>query len=530
VKRVGLLAWIAVVCAACAPTTAQLVVTGTVEQPTITPIVLPSISAISDLPTQTKVVPTQTAVVPSATVVIPSVTRAVTATPTHTPTIVLTRTPDPQITPTDTATTRPSPTVTATIAPPPAMTISSASTSANVGWSCGDFPCQTEIDEWLKRIQVPDGFAVSFVGQFPGQVNQIAYAPDGALVATVLENGTRTGAVWRLATDGSLARVTPTLESPFGLAFRPNTNDLYITGRTTPLQGGSLWRLNADGTFDTLFDDLPCCYSEVDNQPNGLMFGEDGFLYMGIGSLTDHGESANPQVQAWANVLPYEAAIVRVNVDTLTLETFADGIRNPIDITRDSGGQFYATDSGVVTGLGDRILTIDKGVNYGFPYYRGRGCEVCPPSRGNNFAPPDLLALPPYTLPRGLTVYKGNQFPINMRDTLFVTLWNAPYQQVIWFNPRDPALQTQTPETPFVPVSFMTGLLRPSDVIVDRDGALVVSDWIYGHVWSVTFTGEFATATPFPTLDGFVLPTPVVTTQPLPTTAPSGFATNTPSP
>ena len=513
-KQVAYIALLLGVCVACSTTIVQDATQVSVVS-TITPIVVSADEATS---TATE---TPTEVVASATL-IPSATRP-TNTPTLTPTIVPTQTKNSSVTPTLTASPRPSPTVTATIAPPPAMTIRSSNMSANIGWSCGDFPCQTEIDEWLKRIQVPDGFEVSFVGQFPGQVNQITYGPDGALYGTVLENGTRTGAVWKLWSDGSLERITPTLESPFGLAFRPDTSELYITGRTTPLQGGSLWRLNVDGTFDTLFADLPCCYSDVDNQPNGLFFAADGFLYMGVGSLSDHGESANPQTQAWANVLPYEAAIVRVNVDTLTLETVADGIRNPIDITRTSGGQFYATDSGIVTGLGDRLLAISEGTNYGFPYYRDRGCEECPPSRGNNFAPPDLLALPPYTLPRGLTVYQGNQFPINMRDTLFVTLWNAPYQQVIWLDPRDPALLNQTFEEPFTPVSFMTGLLRPSDVIVDGDGSLIVADWLYGLVWRVEFTGEFSAPTVIPTVDGFVLPTPIATVQ-------NGFATNTPKP
>ena len=34
--------------------------------------------------------------------------------------------------------------------------------------------------------------------------------------------------------------------------------------------------------------------------------------------------------------------------------------------------------------------------------------------------------------------------------------------------------------------AFITGLIRPADVVVAPDGALVVADFIYGHVWRVS--------------------------------------------
>jgi glucose/arabinose dehydrogenase len=400
-------------------------------------------------------------------------------------------------------------------------------TTAPVGWSCGDFPCADATDEWLRRLQVPPGFEVRPVGRFPGQVNQIALSPAGELHATVLENGTRQGAVWAMDATGDVRRVSQSLQLPFGIAFQPGSGALFVSGRTTPLAGGSVWLILPDGTPVALADNLPCCYNEIDNQPNGLLFGADGALYVGVGSTTDHGESANPLAQAWAVPQPLEAAIVRFDPQTGAVEPFATGIRNPIDMAQDAQGRLLTTDSGLVSGIGNRLIAVTSGTDYGFPYYRSRGCEECPPSRGSNFAPPDLLAFPLYSLPRGLALYTGDAFPEALRNTLFVAIWNAPYQMIAWVNPNDPALLAQ-PGLAYPLTPFMTGLLRPSDVIVTPQGSLLVSDWLHGHIWEVVYTGEAALPTPTQAA-GFVLPTLAAPPSATPTPA-SFFVTNTPAP
>jgi glucose/arabinose dehydrogenase len=373
--------------------------------------------------------------------------------------------------------------------------------SASAGWSCGDYPCEDDLLGWQARIRVSEGFALAYVGRFNGQVQQIALDNAGRLYATVLENGTRNGAVYRMNDDGTSTRLTSTLISPLGLAFQPGTDVLYVTARTTPLQGGALWRVLSDGQMELVRDDLPCCYMEIDNQPNGLLFGADGYLYVGVGSLTDRAESPNPRVQAYATLVPYEASILRVHPHTGELDVFATGIRNPYDIAQDSTGRFYATDTGTVAGIGDRLLSVVEGGNYGFPYYRGRGCEDCPIQLSGTVSAPDVLTFAPYTLPQGLVAYTGAQFPANMRDTLFVALWHQGV--VLWVDPNDPQGQG---------VPFVTGLLRPSDVVVDVDGTLLIADWLYGQVWRVLHSAT----------EGFLTPTP--------TPVPNLFVTSTPSP
>ena len=100
---------------------------------------------------------------------------------------------------------------------PPATDPGDAPLSAATGWTCDDFPCEDDIAGFLKRIQVPPGFQVEYVGQFPGQPMQITYGQDGRLYATVLENGTRNGAVYVMDADGT----TSPLQRRFRLAARP---------------------------------------------------------------------------------------------------------------------------------------------------------------------------------------------------------------------------------------------------------------------------------------------------------------------
>lgn len=465
----------------------------------------------------------------------PSETPTHTATATATETAMPSETPTltPSATPSDTPT--PAPTATQgiiTLTPAnannaPAALIGEASFSAEDGWTCGAFPCADDVAGFLERIRVPLGFRVEHVGRFGGQVMQIAYGQDGRLYGTVHEDGTLTGSVHVLNANGTSSPYSPALYSPLGLAFEPNTSTLYITARNSPLEGAALLRFTPDGVLDVVRDDLPCCFMEIDNQANGLTFGRDGYLYMGVGALTDHTESDRPLVRAFVDLIENEASVLRVHPHTGESSVFAARIRNPFDVTFDSAGNAFATDNGTLTGFGDRILALQEGANYGFPFYRARGCEECPPGRGNNDSLPDLLSLPAYTLPRGLVAYTGTAFPRNLYDGLFVAFWNMG--QIVFIHPRDPALLNTSPDAPYQPMPFVTGLIKPSDVVIAPDGALVVADWLYGHVWRIVYEGNVPTVTP----SGFTIPTqssPLLPTQPATQSiAPApAFVTSTP--
>ncbi len=408
-------------------------------------------------------------------------------------------TPTVTLVPSETFTPAPSPTVPLFTRTPPSAANApgvyinpTAEFTALEGWSCGDFPCEDDITGFLERIRVPSGYSLSHVGRFPGQPMQIVYGPDGRLYATVLEDGVRNGAVYVMKENGQAERYSDTFISPIGLAFQPGTDMLYVSARMTPNIGGGIWRVYPNGTRQPMVIHLPCCFSVIDNQPNGLIFGEDGYLYVGVGALTDHAEAELPQRQTIADIYPHEASILRIHPYTGVIKVYAEGIRNPYDLTLDASGQMYATDNGILKGPGDRLLRVDAGGHYGWPFWKTKGCEDCPARNPNVNISPDLLPLPDYTLPRGLVAYTGQQFPKNIFGSLFVTLWhNTPNaQRVVRIDPK--SLPTD-PEAlaEFEPEPFITGLIRPVDVALAPDGSLVVADFIYGHVWRVSY-GETA--------------------------------------
>lgn len=453
------------------------------------------------LPANVNVAPLYTAT-PTIT---PSHTPTATDTPTLTPTLTATptATATPTLTPTLTATASATPTLSptptqalVTLTParadgaPPAVPAVGAGLPAAEGWSCGVAPCEDDIDGFLRYIQVPPDFSVSHVGQLIGQPQQIVYGADGKLYATVWLDGTTNGAVVSLdPTSGETAVYSSGLIAPVGLAFQPATQTLYVSARETALGGGALYRIDAGGGDAVpVLTGLPCCWREIDNQVNGMIFGQDGYLYVGVSALTDHLESANPQTQAFGSLQPLEASVLRIQPHTGEVSVYAEGIRHPYDVAQQSSGALYTTDSGTLNGVGDRVLALTNGGHYQFPYWRNLGCAECPPTRADLTYEQTLLPLPPYTLPRGIVAYSGAQFPANYFDNVFVALWhaNGSGQRVVRLVPSD--IPTDPADkAAYTPEPFITGLLRPIDVTVAPDGALVVADFIYGHVWAVRY-------------------------------------------
>ena len=352
------------------------------------------------------------------------------------------------------------------------------------GWSCGSFPCEEDIAGFLERLAAPPGFAVSHVAQLPGQPVSITYGPDGRLYAALITDGAQAGAV--VALDESGGRVEWIAEDilmPGGLAFRPGTDILYLTGRAQPMDGGALWSIQPGDPPRLLRDDLPCCQSLIAGQPNGLAFGPDGYLYLAAGALTDHSEAAPNNPLLHATPTPWEGAILRLPPDGGAVEVLARGFRDPKDLAFTAEGPLYVTDTGLFIGIGDRLMRVQPGAHHGWPYWRERGCLECPVLPPDVEPVPDFLPLPEDAGPRGLAVYYGRQFPPDYFGDLFVALWNGVEgaQRVI---------RVHVPSSGQAQASaFLTGLIRPIDVAVDPEGALVVADYVYGHLWRVRYVG-----------------------------------------
>jgi glucose/arabinose dehydrogenase len=322
---------------------------------------------------------------------------------------------------------------------------------------------------------VPPGFNVKYLVTVNGHPTSVTYAPDGHLVAATME-----GAIFAFDNSGSVSTIASGFHLPIGLAYRPGTTDLYIASRTFSPDAvpneGKVTIVHADGTKLDIVTGLPCCYTIQEHQPNSLAFGPDGKVYLSIGARADHGEIPGHPDQS-ATLTPYEAGILRFNPDGSQLERYADGLRNPYDLTFDATGALFATDNGPDFGPPDRLHRIVQGGHYGYPYYAG--CGVCPPAPSDLRITPPIATFPPHAAVTGIVAYTARQFPADYDNNLFVTLWSA-------FPGAQKVVRVKT--SPVEVSDFATGLASPVDVTIAPDGSLVVADWATGNVYKISYT------------------------------------------
>ena len=219
-------------------------------------------------------------------------------------------------------------------------------------------------------------------------------------------------------------------------------------------------------------------------------------LYVGIGSASNIAEYGLDKEDN-------RAAILEVNPQTGDYRIFASGLRNPVGMAWKPGSDELWAVVNERDMLGsdlvpDYLTRVEFGAFYGWPwnYWGGYEDKRVQPER------PDLreythrpdYGLGAHTAPLGLTFATGTKLGDGFSNGAFVGLhgsWNrkplAGYKVI--FVKFDAKGKPQGK-----PVDVLTGFLsgedqargRPVDVMVDRTGALLVSDDIGGIIWRVS--------------------------------------------
>jgi putative membrane-bound dehydrogenase-like protein len=199
---------------------------------------------------------------------------------------------------------------------------------------------------------------------------------------------------------------------------------------------------------------------------NGVVMGHDGWLYLALG---DHGCDV-PRPEGDRLVLE-GGGILRCRPDGRDLHVFATGLRNIYDVALDAGLNVFVRDN--ENDGGDykiRFCHSFWGADHGYPYhYYERPQEALAP-----------LADLGLGSSAGGAAYLETQFPAAYRDNLFFCEWG---RSVVRYAPRTTGSAfAKTPEEVFAyaadndPYGF-----KPTDIVVERDGALLVSDWADGQ-------------------------------------------------
>ena len=347
---------------------------------------------------------------------------------------------------------------------------------------------RTRVEVAGHSLQVMQGFTVNVYAEGVGGARFMVLSPDGVPYLSL----TRQGRVVKLPDqdgDGradSVVTVAQGLDAPHGLAFRGDTLYVAETNRVVRFVPGV-------AASQVVVPDLP---HGAGHFTRTIVFGpRDGKLYVSVGS------SCNICNERDA----HRATVLRFNADGSGGEIFAHGLRNSVGLAFDPAtGDLWGTNNDRDL-LGDdlppdRINILHQGGNYGWPqcYLPGHQNPEYPNADCGHLAEP-AITFQAHSAPLGIVFSTGTQFPPEYRGGAFVAYhgsWNRSIPtgyKVVYVRRQDgrPVAITDF-IVGFLPEGSDTPWARPVDVLVAKDGSLLVSDDYSGRIFRIHYVGPVA--------------------------------------
>jgi glucose/arabinose dehydrogenase len=344
----------------------------------------------------------------------------------------------------------------------------------------------------LSSIKLPKGFSISVFAEVDN-ARSLAISPSGT-VFVGNRDGDKVYAVKDVDGDGKADKkwvIASKLNMPNGVAFKDG--NLYVAEVSRIHKFANIEsKLDAPGNSQVIYDKYP---TETHHGWKYIAFGPDGKLYIPVGAPCNICESKDP----------IYASITRMNADGTGLEVFAHGVRNSVGFTwHPVTKNMWFTDNGRDM-LGDDMppcelnMVTQAGQHFGYPYCHGG--TIKDPEFGDKKPCSDFVKprvnLGAHVAPLGLKFYAGNMFPEEYKNGLIIAehgSWNrskkSGYQLV--FVKEDLSGKTISH------TSFATGWLdetsqkvwgRPVDVLILKDGSMLVSDDQANVIYRITYKG-----------------------------------------
>ncbi len=199
---------------------------------------------------------------------------------------------------------------------------------------------------------------------------------------------------------------------------------------------------------------------------NGVIVGPDGWLYLAMG---DNGTNVlRPEGD---RLIFNGGGILRCRPDGRDLHVFSTGLRNIYDIALDAELNVFTRDNENDGGTYMiRVCHSFFGADHGYPYhYEERKAEAMPPIGDFGLGSS-----------AGGVCYLETQFPPEYRGNLFFAEWG---KSVV----RYPLQRTGSGFSPVKELEFATGdskdtyPFKPTDIVVQRDGTMMVADYADGQ-------------------------------------------------
>lgn len=339
----------------------------------------------------------------------------------------------------------------------------------------------------IERLQLPPGFQLSIYSAEVANARELALGAQG----TVFVGSRSAGKVYALTDEDNDGRadkvrvIATGLTMPVGVAF--HKGDLYISAvsRIFALRDIES-HLDHPPKPEVVVSDLP---TETHHGWKFIAFGPDDKLYVPIG--------------APCNICDRDgyAKILRMNPDGSGREDVAFGIRNTVGFDWQPGSKkLWFTDNGRDM-LGDDLPSDElnrvsrTGEHFGYPYcHQG---DTLDPEFGEgkdckDYTPP-AQKLGAHVASLGMRFYAGTMFPSAYRGAAIIAEHGS------WNRTKKSGYRVMTARIDgdnvvgYAPLidGFKDGEKvwgRPVDVLVMRDGALLVSDDQAGAIYRVTYS------------------------------------------
>lgn len=344
----------------------------------------------------------------------------------------------------------------------------------------------------LSSIKLPRGFVIEVYAEVEN-ARSMALSPSG----TVFVGNKSEDKVYAIQdTNGDFKAdkkyvLASGLKMPNGVAFRDG--DLYIAEKNKISKISNVEsNLSAPGARQVVYDKYP---NDDSHGWKYIAFGPDGKLYVPVGAPCNICEPSNP----------IYASITRMNADGSDFEIFASGIRNTVGFTwHPVTKNLWFTENGRDR-MGDNLppcevnVATTKGQHFGYPYCHGG--TVKDPEFGNKrpcseFVKP-VQALGAHVAPLGIKFYTGKQFPEEYRNQIILAE-HGSWDRSKMNGRRLVLLKLDASGKPLSYDTFASGWLddasqkvwgRPVDVILLKDGSLLVSDDYADVIYRISYKG-----------------------------------------
>lgn len=338
----------------------------------------------------------------------------------------------------------------------------------------------------LAKFELPRGFRAEVFASGVADARSLREGDRG----TVFVSSRSAGRVVAIVENDGRQQVKTIAEGlvmPNGIAFHKGA--LYVATVTTILRFDDIEnRLDRPPAPVTVYDQLP---NRREHGWRYIAIGPDAKLYIGVGAPCNICEPA-----------PGFAQIRRMNLDGSGMEIVADGVRNTVGFDFDpKDGSLWFTDNGR-DWLGDdqpqdelNHITQPGRQHFGFPYcHEGmlRDPEFGAGKDCAKFAQP-VWPLGPHAAALGMRFYTGTMFPPQYRGAILIARhgpWNRSRKfaaDVVAAFPdgKGGIARMETLLGGLVENNAFLG--RPVDVLVRKDGSLLVSDDLNGAVYRISY-------------------------------------------